>query len=450
MNRTDEWLDFWQHHLPADTTVVIENNSGEEFSGEIIWKASDAIVTSLKKMGCSPGTIVSTTNTGFLLFRDMLAAAQCGAILHPTTPGLQALARVRHSLLIQQDTITEILAPADTEIPADTVLLLNTSGTSTKIPARIPLTGSGLIAQLVNHGAVFSAEWERKRLSVLPQHHAFGLVLDLFLGVYMRQRVLCSPDLARSPQGLLNTLDQKKIGMLALVPRVLELLSRKGSQHPNGFTAISDLHIHTGGAPIRSQLQDELKQRIRRLTIGYGLTEAGPGVLIDGIPIGYETRLTALNAEQSTSLLSTESPREGTLWIRGPSLSPAVSTDSDGYFCTNDLAICVENRIEVIGRAGPTIKDLNGTWIPLSSIEHDLLQFPDVLSARVYADQATLKVYLITNRGTPYQSELRRIIVQALKKRTMRETEVFCQPFTHEHEADLTRANSKGLESLLP
>jgi long-subunit acyl-CoA synthetase (AMP-forming) len=453
MDRAREWIEFWQHHLPPDSRVVIENNSGDEISAAMIWNEVQGTTIKLKKSGCLPGNIVATTNTGVMLIRDLLAAAQCSAILYPISS--RSLLEADHSspvhmLLLQENNITQTRTIPQTSYPPDTVLLLNTSGTSTGIPIIIPLTGAGLIAQLVSHGAQFSADWERTRLSILPHHHAFGLILDLLLGIYMRQRVLCNTELARTPHALLHTLDQKKIGMVALVPRLLELLSRKLKQHPNGYTNIASLHIHVGGAPVRPHLLEELKSRLQKVTVGYGLTEAGPGVLIDGIPTGCEIKLIDPVSAHPDLLMSPLTRREGILWVRGPSLSPAVATDSEGYFCTNDLAFCIENRIEVIGRVGATIKDINGRWVPLSSIEHDLMQYPDVMGASIQADQGILKVYIITSTSAHENSKLSQFIENVLRKRTTRETQIYWQPFTPEQEADLSQASSKGLESLFP
>lgn len=431
----------------------MELGSGEEISGEMIWKASDVLVNEFHKKGCPSGTVVTTTNCGDLLIRDTLAAAQCGAILHPVSPiallkGERIVAPP--GLLVQQNSITQAHSQVASQFPADTVVVLNTSGTSNGAPSQIPLTGTGLIAQLVNHGSVFSADWERTRLSILPHHHAFGLVLDLFLGIYMRQRVLCEPDLARSPHTLLKTLHQKKIGMLALVPRVLELLNRGSDIDQSARAAIADLHIHTGGAPIRPQLREDLNLKLRKLTIGYGLTEAGPGVLIDGIPIGCEIKLAEQISATHSPIHVPSSDRPRIINVRGPSLSPGITTDSDGFFCTNDLAIYDNHRIEVIGRAGPAIKDLNGTWIPLSLIEHELVQFPDVISARIYADESPIRVFIITGPAPLHYSKLSEIIEKTIKRRTLRDSHVIFQTLTPERQAELARANSKGFESLFP
>lgn len=448
MNSALTWIDFWHHHLPPDSRVVIEDYPGRQISGELLWKASESTAAHLRKTGCLAGTVIATTNSGFLLVRDLLAAARWGAILHPISSKLlveRGHFSPRHMLLLQEDNVSRALNQPETSYPADTVLLLNTSGSVTGTPATIPLTGAGLIAQLVNHGELFSADWERTRLSLLPHHHAFGLVLDLLLGVYMRQRVICSPELTRTPYGLLQTLNQRKIGVVALVPRLLELLSRKITQHPDGHWAIADLHIHAGGAPIRPPLRTELMGWLRKLTIGYGLTEAGPGVLIDGIPTGCKIKIIDPG---SGDLMTSPSQKEGILWVRSQSLSPALATDSEGYFCTNDLAICVENRIEVIGRAGPAIKDSNGSWVPLSSIEHELLRVPNVMGARIVADQGILKVYIITNNNANEDSKLSRFIKSALRRRITRETRIYCQPFTGEHESELSAASSKGMEAM--
>jgi long-subunit acyl-CoA synthetase (AMP-forming) len=453
MNSANDWIEFWYQHLPAGARVVIEEHNGKKVSGDQIWRASAVLLAKLRKKGCSNGTVVTTTNSGVRLLRDLLATALCGAILKPGTPrpvGREFQMEEHPALLIQQDSVTGPAIHNDPGYPPDTVLLLYTSGSSTGRPSLIPLTGRGLIAQLVNHGAVFSNDWERTRLSILPQHHAFGLILDLLLGVYLRQRVLLgSNELSRSPNELLRTISEKRVQVVALVPRVLELLERKLRQQPPSLGIMADLHIHTGGAPVRPQLQQELTGKIRKLTIGYGLTEAGPGVMIDGVPIGCEVKVVEQTSEALVTPKTTPPPHDGILWVRGPSLSPALATDSEGYYCTNDLAVCHDQGIEVIGRAGPAIKDANGRWVSLSCLEHELLKFTDVMGAKVYADAATLKVIILTNRISQAQPELCQIIEQALEKRMTRATQVHCHPFTSEKEAELAASNSKGFEALL-
>jgi len=63
---------------------------------------------------------------------------------------------------------------------------------------------------------------------------------------------------------------------------MLELLCDAATRRTEIAVKIKPLCIHVGGAPLSSELLKSAQSLVRSVVIGYGLTEAGPGVLLNG------------------------------------------------------------------------------------------------------------------------------------------------------------------------
>jgi acyl-CoA synthetase (AMP-forming)/AMP-acid ligase II len=227
-----------------------------------------------------------------------------------------------------------------------------------------PITGSGTINQLISHTKKLELNRGDSRLCVLPHSHAFGLVLDLLLGTYARQSLYLFSKGALSSRILLQAVLEREIRHLAVVPRMLELLlcfaREQGKEE-----SLKGITIHTGGATISHALRVNARARVDALVLGYGLTECGPGVLIDGDPVGCAVKLSDVGLE-STNVGFSE------LLVKTESKGVYTGVDnvtSDGFVRTGDLARLRDGRFEILGRSGELLKTTSGTWISNGELE---------------------------------------------------------------------------------
>lgn len=241
------------------------------------------------------------------------------------------------------------------ELPPETAFLLETSGTASGRPALIALTATALMHQLTSHAQALDLHEGEVRACVLPWWHAFGLVLDLLLGLWSGQVLWLAAEGARQPRKLLSLCRAEGVEHLASVPRVVEILLCAAADGP----ALPLLRVHSGGARTSDVLALRAKRKFGGWLDGYGLTECGPGVLLDGYPVGCDVKLDAPFGE---------------LHIRTPSLGYFAGLperlDEAGWFRSFDLARPAPGgRIEILGRSGAAWKDTGGCWVTADDVE---------------------------------------------------------------------------------
>jgi acyl-coenzyme A synthetase/AMP-(fatty) acid ligase len=249
--------------------------------------------------------------------------------------------------------VEPVSTAAPLPIPDGACVLLQTSG-SEGTPKQVALTQAAICWQLERHREVLSIESGSVRVMTLPWTHAFGLVLDLLLGLVSRQTLEVAPMTAGwSPKQLAERLALAEADWWCTVPRVLELVMNAAPPSRRG-----PRNVLVGGALISPRLQAEASAWLDpkgALHVGYGLTEAGPGVAMNGrlLP-GIEARIDA-----------------GTLVIRSPSwCGPG---DASQWHHTNDLAtLDACGHLEVVGRASRVVKGPDGLWTSLDAFEVEL------------------------------------------------------------------------------
>ena len=159
----------------------------------------------------------------------------------------------------------------------DARFLLRSSGTGGA--ARwVALSDENIWAVLDSHLPLMGLrEGVSRVVSVLPWHHAFGLVLDLLPALLCGAEIWRDPHGGRDPQSLLTLAHSAGATHLSAVPLVLQRLL----QTPGGKALIDGLDGGiVGGATVDAPLAAAL--RGTRLRVGYGQTEASPGIALGG------------------------------------------------------------------------------------------------------------------------------------------------------------------------
>jgi acyl-CoA synthetase (AMP-forming)/AMP-acid ligase II len=184
------------------------------------------------------------------------------------------------------------------------------------------------------------------------------------VGLKLRQTIYLGFGGHNRSQYLLSWIIQHEIQITCLTPRQVFFLSQQ--LETSGLKSLA-LTIHCGGAP----LEPLLKQRLSNFGVviieGYGLTEAGPGVLMDGRPIGCEVKL-GQRHEIDSSIAE--------LWVKSPTLGDfeQKTLDAEGFFATGDCARFVDGRYEIVGRLDEKIKKADGTWESIRDLEQEVMK----------------------------------------------------------------------------
>lgn len=252
-------------------------------------------------------------------------------------------------------------------------LILNTSGTTNQ--KTYGLTEQGLMFQLNGHEEFFKQYPHNHKLSILPTFHCFGLILDYLLAIKMDKYI----SFMNKPSFFLKDIQKlfnEEIDFITGVPKQMELLVNFAKKDKSLASKLKECTFYFGGALLPEALKENAQNTFKNIIEGYGLTEAGPGVLMNGRPLnGIDLKI--VNQK---------------LCIKSPSLAQGLSLD-DNYYQTQDIFIKSEGAFKLIGRDDEFVKSSNGKFSHFSEIETTIYK-------RFSADVQIVK---IENRLVPVQ-----------------------------------------------
>lgn len=253
----------------------------------------------------------------------------------------------------------------------DARFLLRTSGTTGGDGRWIALSDTGVLSVLDSHLPFLGIEEARTRvLSSLPWHHAFGLLLDLLPSLFAGAEIQRDPQGGRNIPALLDSADAAGTDYFSAVPLTVRRLAETGrGQH---FLRRLSGGI-VGGAPVDDTLAKFLSET--RLRVGYGQTEASPGITIGrpgiwpgagylGAPLGCETRI---------------DPARGELFFHGANVytgiwsaeSGLIALPGDRWVATGDIVReeAGTGSLFFLGRVDDAFKLTNGRRIEAGVLE---------------------------------------------------------------------------------
>lgn len=259
---------------------------------------------------------------------------------------------------------------------------LFTSGTSQK--KLIAVSAEGLTTVLESHSRLLPGE-ALLALSCLPLHHCFGLILDFLLHLLSGN----SLRRCRSAEALLHMTDGS-IDCFSGVPVMIERLLADNAEKVLNRVLFGII----GGATVSPDLARKLKGS--QFRVGYGLTEASPGLTI-GTPgkfgSGYLGKALACQLRINSA---------GVLEFSGDNLALGVINQcklkpfKKSWFPTGDRAIRRDEEFYYLGREKEAFKLKNGRFLDPTFLEHKLGSQLEESDWRVTADSSggfSLEVY---------------------------------------------------------
>ena len=202
--------------------------------------------------------------------------------------------------------------------------LLQTSGT-TGAPRWIALSDRNILSVLQYHIKALKLS-EARVLSVLPWNHAFGLIIDLLTALFSGAEIIRDTHSGRNPDSLITLANKWGVTHLSAVPLTLKRLFATSE----GESFLRALHGGiVGGAPVSSSLAILLNST--NLRVGYGQTEASPGIAL-GKPGQWKANL--LGKPLGCQIKIDE---QGQLWFSGHNAC-------FGYWSNHTLHVLPHNR----------------------------------------------------------------------------------------------------------
>lgn len=299
----------------------------------------------------------------------------CTVALAPPTSDAKALATFFSAkAVINENGLKKYDSEGFSATP-DICLLLASSGTS-GTPRWIALSERNIFSVIDSHLPSLNLVDAHERsysaarvLSLLPLHHAFGLVIDFFAAFFAGAEIVRDSSSGRDIQQILRLAENHSITHCSFVP----LLVKRLAALEEGRAFLRSLQGGViGGAPVNSEIAAFL--RTTRLRVGYGQTEASPGITLGepgvwqdhylGQALGCKTRISAegvleFRGENAHTGLWTE---QGLVryaaerWVNtGDYVKASIDTTAKGYI--------------FVGRADDTFKLANGRFIPVPEWE---------------------------------------------------------------------------------
>ncbi len=291
-------------------------------------------------------------------------------------------------------------------------LLLATSG-SVRVARWIPLSDGNLSANLDSHQPALGFE-DARLVSALPWRHAFGLLIELLPALFSRATIWRDPQGGRNTERLLAMLSVHAATHLCGPPLLFERLLA----HPAGRLTLTELRGGViGGAMLAPDLAESLAGL--NLRVGYGQTEAAPGICLGapgdleagylGAPLGCVVRIDPggeLEFSGSNACFAEWSTESG-----------LIPLPADRWARTGDLVRASNGRLYYSGRVDGALKLPNGRWLGLEELELRIrAALPAAREARALSpDGRSIEIWVPRDSGVALEDAAsRRRLAEAL------------------------------------
>jgi long-subunit acyl-CoA synthetase (AMP-forming) len=315
--------------------------------------------------------------------------------------------------------------------------LLRSSGTTGE-PKWVAISDRGVMAVLQSHLPLMALDGATA-LCVLPWHHAFGLILGVMPALLRARRVVASAADPRDTAALIAVAREFAVTHTCLVP----LLASRMCAHADGHALLSQLAGGlVGGAPIDAHLAEQLSST--RLRVGYGQTEASPGIMLGepgefranllGRPVGCAVRIDP----------------DGVLAFAGPNVCDGYwvggtlrTLDANRWQRTDDLVRVHDGTYTFVGRTAATFKLANGKTVHAPEIEANIrANAPQVLVSVLHSrDGVALDLVYSTRDALPLARAVVELALGSLRDYLRTLTRVDVDAWQRTSKGELDRLN---------
>ncbi|MDX1959363.1 MAG: AMP-binding protein [Leptospiraceae bacterium] len=268
------------------------------------------------------------------------------------------------------------------------LLFLKTSG-STNNPKLIGLSEENIISVLDSHIPLLGKK-NSSMLSILPWHHAFGLIIDLLSGMFESSLIVRDVSNGKDPIKQIEQIKRWNLDSVSGVPlqfdRILSSIE--------GDSTLQKIRSGViGGSNITSRLASILDGT--NIQVGYGQTEASPGITLGkrgyfkenylGSPVGCDMSISSENELLFTgkNVYRARLEAESLVWMNESRIQ-----------ATNDLVEQRQDGLYFLGRKDFSFKLENGTLMIPELIESDLKKkFIELEEIVIQKKESTIQIY---------------------------------------------------------
>ncbi|MDF1505805.1 class I adenylate-forming enzyme family protein, partial [Roseisolibacter sp. H3M3-2] len=324
--------------------------------------------------------------------------------------------------------------------PPEARFLVRTSGTA-GAPRWIALSDANVRAVLDSHVPLLALDGATV-LSVLPWHHVFGLVLQLLAALDRGATLVREASHGRDPDAMLAAAAAHGGTHLDAVPHTVRRLAERADDRALLRALRGGI---VGGALADAAIARALSDT--RLRVGYGQTEAAPGICL-GEPA--EWRAGHLGRPLGCAVRRDD---DGVLAFRGPNACVGEWADGalrvlppDRWVRTGDLAVLeADGSWTYEGRLGDAFKLANGRHVAAAAVEEAVkAAFPAVREALLSSPDGVALLLAVTAEGAPPGAADVAPLLGGLAGRPLRVVAVAADAWVRTPKGELDRRHPAG------
>ncbi len=168
--------------------------------------------------------------------------------------------------------------------PADTALLLHTSGTTSR-PKLVPLSHANLCASARHIGATLALGPTDRCLNIMPLFHIHGLVAAVLSSLHAGGSVVCTPGF--NALRFFAWLEEAQPSWYTAVPTMHQAILARAERNPEAVARARLRFVRSSSASLPPQVMRALEETFRCPVIeSYGMTEAAHQMTSNPLPPG--------------------------------------------------------------------------------------------------------------------------------------------------------------------
>jgi long-chain acyl-CoA synthetase len=360
---------------PGDRVAVLMTNCPEvTIAYNAIWRAGAVVTPVIFLMPPAELELILQDSGAKLVLATPELASN-------VPPHVRCVTTNEFSTLEQVDP-SEIVARA----PEDAAALLYTGGTTGRSKGVLLSQENLWLAGKAGHDAGHLPDIVRGLLG-LPLSHAYGLLVTV-VGLHAEEQGQAVLMRWFEPVGWLELAQEHRTQISAVVPSMIQLLL---AQPVEDYELSNLRYLVSGGAPLPTELAQELIRRIPQLEVreGYGLTESS--ALVTSTPPGHSRLGSVGKPVPGTEVRIDGEDDVGEILVRSPTVmlgywnQPEATEETvvDGWLHTGDLGYLDDDGyLHIVDRK----KDLiirGGFNVFPRDVEEALLEHPAIAAAGV-------------------------------------------------------------------
>lgn len=281
--------------------------------------------------------------------------------------------------------------------PADTALLLHTSGTTSR-PKLVPLTQGNLAASARHIARTLALQPADRCLNIMPLFHIHGLAAALLASLVSGVSVACTDGLYAA--NFFAWLDDFSPNWYTAVPSMHRAILARAPQHRDAIARHPLRFIRSSSAALPPQVMMRLEETFSAPVLeAYGMTEASHQMCSNPLPprvrkpgsVGIAAGPEVVILDEAHQIAAPG--EEGEVAIRGDNVTPGYWTDPEanqsaymsGWFRTGDQGYFdADGYLFLTGRLKEVI-NRGGEKISPREVDEVLLDHPSIAQAVTFA-----------------------------------------------------------------